>query len=344
MTHSMADSMNDSMNDTDQPALFAELSNEDSIAASPFLQDVQVTTNPSNPACTSTSTFAPKATSGLFSASLPGTLPPAVSPLNDNMSLPYEFQHTPPYAPTFVDGLESLNTSPVQILSGEQHLPVTDISPLSLYAQPMSNRFPTPTTSGPQAQSSVAPTAMFSMSPSLYTQLCRIAMPGYRPYMSSEEELSPDSTHSENNKGGGSTPDEAEESLRLGRSRKRKSSAEDEDDDDDDDDDPDSSRPVKKHNVIEKRYRNNLNDKIAALRDSVPTLRIISKNARGEDTTNDREALHGLSPASKLNKATVGPHAQLSSAVTAIPNRLLGLEQGRRVHPTSGEENQSNRG
>ncbi|CRK20314.1 hypothetical protein BN1708_012823 [Verticillium longisporum] len=42
-----------------------------------------------------------------------------------------------------------------------------------------------------------------------------------------------------------------------------------------------------------------------ALRDSVPSLRIMSKSARGEDTTEDREELHGLTPAHKLNKATV---------------------------------------
>jgi hypothetical protein len=57
--------------------------------------------------------------------------------------------------------------------------------------------------------------------------------------------------------------------------------------------------------MIEKRYRTNLNDKIAALRDSVPSLRIMTKSARGEDTADDREELHGLTPAHKLNKATV---------------------------------------
>ncbi|KAJ3522308.1 hypothetical protein NM208_g12915 [Fusarium decemcellulare] len=87
-------------------------------------------------------------------------------------------------------------------------------------------------------------------------------------------------------------------------SRKRKSSADPEDEEEEDDD---GNQPVKKtaHNMIEKRYRTNLNDKIAALRDSVPSLRIMSKSARGEDTTEDREELHGLTPAHKLNKATV---------------------------------------
>ena len=54
------------------------------------------------------------------------------------------------------------------------------------------------------------------------------------------------------------------------------------------------------HNMIEKRYRTNLNDKIAALRDSVPSLRVMAKNARGED--GEKEDLQGLTPAHKLNK------------------------------------------
>jgi hypothetical protein len=98
------------------------------------------------------------------------------------------------------------------------------------------------------------------------------------------------------------SPDATDMSKANGR--KRKSSADFDDDDDDED-----GQPVKKtaHNMIEKRYRTNLNDKIAALRDSVPALRIMSKSARGEDTTEDREELHGLTPAHKLNKATVCP-------------------------------------
>jgi hypothetical protein len=85
--------------------------------------------------------------------------------------------------------------------------------------------------------------------------------------------------------------------------RKRKSSVED-DDDEEDSPPPSNSRhpPVKKtaHNMIEKRYRTNLNDKIAALRDSVPSLRVVNKkNSRGEDIQED---LQGLTPAHKLNK------------------------------------------
>lgn len=113
---------------------------------------------------------------------------------------------------------------------------------------------------------------------------------------------SPESNSS--GKGTASSPEPSGHSR--GSNRKRKSSAEVDDDDDDDDDD--GQQPKKTtHNMIEKRYRTNLNDKIAALRDSVPALRIMSKSARGEDTTEDREELHGLTPAHKLNKATVQP-------------------------------------
>jgi hypothetical protein len=95
--------------------------------------------------------------------------------------------------------------------------------------------------------------------------------------------------------------------------RKRKSSVEEECSDDDETYDRRSSSgsgrhpPVKKtaHNMIEKRYRTNLNDKIAALRDSVPALRVVTrKNSRGEDVERE-EDLQGLTPAHKLNKATV---------------------------------------
>jgi hypothetical protein len=61
------------------------------------------------------------------------------------------------------------------------------------------------------------------------------------------------------------------------------------------------------------------------LRDSVPSLRIMSKSARGEDTTEDREELHGLTPAHKLNKATV--RCALSSDITHA-NHWIGFEQG----------------
>ncbi|KAK3381448.1 hypothetical protein B0H63DRAFT_204959 [Podospora didyma] len=143
-----------------------------------------------------------------------------------------------------------------------------------------------------------------TLTPAQQERLRTIAMPPHLQYHSPKSTCSPDSGGSGHDKGAGSSPDAAEPPK--SGSRKRKSSAE-VDDDDDDDDDLDGHQPVKKtaHNMIEKRYRTNLNDKIAALRDSVPALRIMSKSARGEDTTEDREELHGLTPAHKLNKATV---------------------------------------
>ncbi|KAI4639642.1 hypothetical protein J4E93_008996 [Alternaria ventricosa] len=87
--------------------------------------------------------------------------------------------------------------------------------------------------------------------------------------------------------------------------RKRKSLA---DSEELDDDAPSSKKggPPKKtaHNMIEKRYRTNLNDKIAALRDSVPSLRVMSR-PNGTEEDDDPEDLEGLTPAHKLNKATV---------------------------------------
>lgn len=64
------------------------------------------------------------------------------------------------------------------------------------------------------------------------------------------------------------------------------------------------SKPAKKakvsHNMIEKKYRTNINSKILELRDAVPTLRI----ATGKANVLVAE-LEGLLPASKLNKASV---------------------------------------
>ncbi|KAJ5280549.1 hypothetical protein N7478_005921 [Penicillium angulare] len=68
---------------------------------------------------------------------------------------------------------------------------------------------------------------------------------------------------------------------------------------------PGKKMPAKKraHNVIEKRYRANLNEKIAELRDSVPSLRT-TKNANG-DSNEDEDDADGAQSASKLNKASI---------------------------------------
>ena len=66
-------------------------------------------------------------------------------------------------------------------------------------------------------------------------------------------------------------------------------------------------QPPKKnaHKLIEKRYRNRLNENIAALRDSVPSLRVMSRTAKEGQDEDEDEDLGGLTPAHKLNKATV---------------------------------------
>lgn len=72
----------------------------------------------------------------------------------------------------------------------------------------------------------------------------------------------------------------------------------------------DASTPAAKkrpHNVIEKRYRANLNEKIAELRDSVPSLRSAQKSKVREAANGDSddEDLDGLAASNKLNKASI---------------------------------------
>ncbi|BCR87506.1 basic helix-loop-helix domain-containing protein [Aspergillus chevalieri] len=105
--------------------------------------------------------------------------------------------------------------------------------------------------------------------------------------------------------------------------------------------------PTKKraHNVIEKRYRANLNDKIAELRDSVPSLRASSKGTNG--TLLDDEDADGVTPASKLNKASILSKAteyikhleirnrRLEDENTALKNRLRQVDKAAEQTVTS---------
>ncbi|EDK46473.1 hypothetical protein LELG_04654 [Lodderomyces elongisporus NRRL YB-4239] len=63
---------------------------------------------------------------------------------------------------------------------------------------------------------------------------------------------------------------------------------------------PKGSKDKNSHNMIEKKYRTNINSKILILRDAVPALRI----AAGCDDVSIAD-LEGITPASKLNKASV---------------------------------------
>ena len=235
----------------------------------------------------------------------------------------WNFQGTPPYdsydpSSTAPPAQPSYQTSPWDIApfsqDQQQHhqpLPVTaglenlapsttTLSPGSIYTGPIP---PSAVGHGNIPDVPFQARAFSTLTPALQEKLRNIAMPPHLQYNSPRSASSPDSATGEARMGVLSSPDLAEMSSKA--SRKRKSSADPEDEEEDEDED--GNQPVKKtaHNMIEKRYRTNLNDKIAALRDSVPSLRIMSKSARGEDTTEDREELHGLTPAHKLNKATV---------------------------------------
>jgi hypothetical protein len=161
-----------------------------------------------------------------------------------------------------------------------------------LYSTPLNWEPPKPKTEDP---SPIIYTTMNTLTPAQQEKLRMIAMPSHLQY---NNQHSPASS-------AGTRKSQSVSSPESNESRKRKSSADMEDDNDEDS--TSQHPPVKKtaHNMIEKRYRTNLNDKIAALRDSVPSLRIMTKSARGEDTQDDREELQGLTPAHKLNKATV---------------------------------------
>jgi hypothetical protein len=65
-----------------------------------------------------------------------------------------------------------------------------------------------------------------------------------------------------------------------------------------------SSKHQTAHNVIEKRYRNNLNNKIAALRDSVPSLRTAAKE-NCSDRDSAESDLGGRNEPKKFNKVSV---------------------------------------
>ncbi|KAJ5124460.1 uncharacterized protein N7515_008285 [Penicillium bovifimosum] len=109
----------------------------------------------------------------------------------------------------------------------------------------------------------------------------------------------------------------------VGTSRKRKTGSEDDATTVTGPVQPGKKMPAKKraHNVIEKRYRANLNDKIAELRDSVPSLRQ-TKKTNGGSHDDDDEA-DGANAANKLNKASILSKATEYIKHLEIRNRRL---------------------
>lgn len=238
---------------------------------------------------------------------------------NDTAAWADPNQFTPPLGPNDTDPFDASN---LNLFPDNWDVPTASFPPQPLQYRNRQNDLPPvsqpgPTNflpsggfpSAPGADQSGGPPSrpgpmgfpMPTLTPAQHEQLRNIAMPPHLQYQSPKSELSQLSPQSSNGDGSkGLSPD----SSKTGRKRKSLP----EEDEGDDEDDEDGSHPVKKtaHNMIEKRYRTNLNDKIAALRDSVPSLRVLTKSARGEDTSGDREELHGLTPAHKLNKATVG--------------------------------------
>ena len=131
---------------------------------------------------------------------------------------------------------------------------------------------------------------------------------------------------------------EEDESSSGGKGKKRRKSRAN--GEDSDGADGKASRKVP-HNAIERRYRNNINDRIAALRNAVPALRnlrpksnggsvpVVKKN-KGKDGADD--LVDGVSAATKLNKATILSKATeyiqyLKSREVALTQETEGLKE-----------------
>jgi hypothetical protein len=229
--------------------------------------------DPSDAALSPESEFAPELETSYLSSTLPMPEPrgagrPTMSTNNRDDSV--EFSREPISEEPLFQSSESQNSPRQELYS----------TPLS-WSQPLPGSEPTTAYGRPY------------LTPQQEARLRDIAMPPSRSRSAPQYPGSPSS----------------EDLLGADNLRKRKSSVEEDDEEEPPLPSPSNGQhlPMKKtaHNMIEKRYRTNLNDKIAALRDSVPSLRVMTKkDSRGEDR---REDLQGLTPAHKLNKVFVTP-------------------------------------
>jgi hypothetical protein len=92
---------------------------------------------------------------------------------------------------------------------------------------------------------------------------------------------------------------------------------------------PEMTKQIKKaaHNVIEKRYRNNINNRIAELRQVIPALSALNLGSHGGSDV----PIDGVTPVSKLNKATILRKAREYIEYLKSTNEEL-LEQNMRLN------------
>ncbi|KAJ6167062.1 hypothetical protein N7470_002509 [Penicillium chermesinum] len=133
----------------------------------------------------------------------------------------------------------------------------------------------------------------------------------------------------------------------VGVSRKRKTGSDDDTTTPNPAIQPGKKMPAKKraHNVIEKRYRANLNEKIAELRDSVPSLRV-ARSGSG-DSNEEEDDAEAAQAAGKMNKASILSKAteyikhleirnrRLEDENTALKNRLRQVDKAAEQAVTS---------